>query len=66
MVFLLENGVNLYLWDIFDSIFLDNVRCYYLENIVSMLEEYFKVKEFDDFFVYWLKIVMMSMMKCCL
>ena len=52
VAFLLENGVNPHLRDIFDSTPLDNARCYHLENIVSMLEEYSKTKEFDDLSVH--------------
>lgn len=52
VAFLLENGVNPHLRDIFDSTPLDNARCYHLENIVSMLEEYSKAKEFDDLSVH--------------
>lgn len=45
VIFLLEHGVNPHLRDIFGSTPLDNAKCYGLENITSILEEYSEMKQ---------------------
>ena len=48
VAFLLEHGVNPHLRDIFGSTPLDNAKCYELENIVNMLEEFSATKQLND------------------
>lgn len=48
VTFLLEHGVNPHLRDVYGNTPLDNAKCYEIENIVNMLEDFSASKQIGD------------------